>query len=323
MRLLKQALKTLLPNPILERLGFWSTRKQQFVQGTWPLWRAKQSLKKSAINPKSFSEKVRYKMAFDRNPNLHVWADKVAVREFVTQRIGSTYLTKTFGVFSSIKNLDPSSLPKNFVLKSNHGSGASVICWEGAPRGERIPKDLASIFWERFLIHPDDLEWNDLTQLSDKWMTLNYYWNGWKFPEWAYRDIQPLLLVEELLLDSHGIPFDYKFAMIDGKCSFIQVDVSRYGNHQRNLYSENWDLINVKTTHPPIFDILLPPPKLSEMVEIAEELSKGIDFIRVDLYDVEGRVVFGELTNYPNNGGEEIWPRGLSIELGKNWVQKY
>ena len=309
---MKKLVRLILPSAVID-----------FVKGTWPHWRAMQTLRKSVSNPETFSEKIRYKMAFDRNPNLHVWADKVAVREFVTERIGSKYLTKTFGVYSSIRNLSLTSFPKNFVLKSNHGSGASVICWEGAPRGEMIPKELSSISWERFLIHPNDLEWKDLIKLSDKWMTMNYYWFPGSHPEWAYRNIRPQLLVEELLLDVHGLPFDYKFQMIDGKCAFIQVDVSRYGNHQRNLYSENWDLINAKTTHPEISSILPPPSKLPEMVKIAEALSNGIDFIRVDLYEVEGRILFGELTTYPNGGQDEIWPKALSIELAKNWSQKY
>ena len=323
MKLVKKALSLVLPDFILERLGFYIFRIQLFVQGTWPLWRAERTLRKSAKDPKSFDEKVRYKMAFDRNPNLKVWADKVAVREFVSERIGSEYLIQIFGVYSSIENLDRTSLPKNFVLKANHGSGACVICWEGAPRGQEIPKDLASISWQRFLIHPDDLVWKDLIQLSDRWKTLNYYWFPGGFPEWAYRNIRPQLLVEELLSDEHGLPFDYKFKMIHGKCAFIQVDVSRYGNHQRNLYSENWDLINAKTPYPEIARILPPPSKLPEMVKIAEALSNGIDFIRVDLYEIEGRILFGELTNYPYGGEDEIWPKALSIELAKNWSQKY
>jgi hypothetical protein len=268
----------------------------------------------------TFEKKILFKMAYDRSPLLSIYADKVKVREFVTERVGSEYLALSFGVYENIKSSDIVNFPRNFVLKSNHGSGASVICWSGAPRGVKIPVDISNTSWEKFLIHPDDLDSDNLIGLSDKWMTLNYYWDFGRYPEWAYKAIRPLLLVEELLLDGGGLPIDYKFQMINGKCAFIQVDVSRYGHHQRNLYTENWELINARTRHPQIISSMPKPRELDEMLKVSEELSKGIDFVRIDLYAIEGRVVFGEMTNYPNGGLKEIWPRSLSIELARKWV---
>lgn len=271
----------------------------------------------------TFEQKVTRKMAFDKNPMLKIYADKVKVREFVSERVGSKYLTNVFGIYESIQTVDRSNFPRNFVLKSNHGCGGFIICWDGAPRGRLIPKDLTEIFWAKILIHPDDLDWQDLIRLSDKWMTLNYGWERGRFPEWAYRDIPPLLLVEELLLDSDNLPSDYKFQMVHGKCAFIQVDVSRFDRYQQNLYTQDWELINAKTAHPQISGYFLPPPELAEMLKIAEDLSEGIDFVRVDLYAINGRIIFGELTNYPAAGATRIRPKELSIELAKNWVQNY
>ena len=278
---------------------------------------------KARIPSLTFEQKITRKMAFDKNPMLTIYADKVKVREFVSERVGSKYLTTSFGIYQSIRNLDRTSLPRNFVLKANHGSGGFVICWEGAPRGKKIPKDISKTFWAKILIHPDDIEWDDLIRLSDKWMTLNFSWERGRFPERAYKDIPPLLLVEELLLDVNGLPNDYKFQMIDGKCVFIQVDVSRFGQHQRNIYTKDWELIDAKTAYIQVSDFLPSPPELSEMLKVAEELSKGIDFIRVDLYAINGRVIFGELTNYPAGGAFEIRPKSLSVELAKSWIQKY
>ena len=270
----------------------------------------------------TFENKILYKMAFDRNPMLTVYADKVKVREFVKDRIGTEFLTASFGVFESIRGLQRSLFPQNFVIKANHGSGAAVICWEGAPRGEKIPSDISGITWQKYLIHPDDLDWKRLIRLSDKWMTLNYCWDFGRYPEWSYKNIKPLILVEELLLDGKSLPFDYKFHMINGRCAFIQVDVARYGQHKRNLYSENWNLINAKTPFPRVTEVLPKPPLLAVMLKVAEAISRGIDFVRIDLYTVDGRVVFGEMTNYPNGGLAEIWPKGLSVELAKNWTQQ-
>ena len=285
---------------------------------------AKFALRIRAWGPSStFEKKILRKMVFDRNPMMMIYADKVKVREFVRQRVGEKYLTISFGEFLSLKSLNRSILPKNFVLKSNHGSGGSVICWEGAPRGKKIGKNLSNVSWEKHLINPNDLDWQDLVNLSNKWMRLNFYWTPGRFPEWAYKGIKPMILAEELLLENNDLPSDYKFHMINGKCAFIQVDVARYGHHQRNLYSEDWKLLNARTSHPPVSDFLPSPSSLSEMLKVAQEISKGIDFIRVDLYAISGRVVFGEMTNYPNGGLAEIWPKSLNINLAKNWAQNY
>jgi len=271
----------------------------------------------------TFEQKILHKIAFDRNPMLTIYADKVKVREYVRQLIGSKYLIKSFGDYPNLENLTRSDFPRNFVLKSNHGSGGSLICWEGAPRGSSIPKDLSAVNWEKFLIHPDDLDWKDLVSLSNKWLTLNYYWTPGRYPEWAYKQIPPRLLAEELLLDENTLPFDYKFQMVNGKCAFIQVDASRFGFHRRNLYTKDWKPINAKTTHPKILDNLPKPRLLPEMLDIARTLSQNVDFIRVDLYSIGNQVFFGELTNYPNGGFAEIWPKSLSIDLASDWIHNF
>jgi len=312
--------------------------KSKLSSGVWRLFRkfkayiqfkgfepvAECALKVKAFRtPIAFEDKIIRKMAFDRDPMLTIYADKVKVRDFVRERAGEEHLTTSLGEFRSIRNFNRSKFPTNFVLKSNHGSGGSVICWEGAPRGVKIPKDLSNVSWEKFLVHPDDLDWVDLKNLAEKWITLNYYWVQGRFPEWAYKDIRPMLFAEELLIDNNNLPSDYKFQMIHGKCAFIQVDVARYGHHQRNLYSEEWVNLNAKTPHPPVSQYLHPPSSLPEMLKVAKDLSQGIDFIRVDLYAINGRVIFGELTNYPNGGLVEIRPRSLSINLAKTWIQTY
>jgi hypothetical protein len=194
--------------------------------------------------PSTFQEKILYKMVFDRNPILTLLADKVAVRKYVKERIGSEYLTKSYGEYKSISDLTRSSFPKNFVLKSNHGSGASVICWEGAPRGGGIPSIGRVRIWDKYLIHPDDLVWGRLVNLSSRWMKTNYYWEMGRFPEWAYQDIEPQIFSEEVLTHNLQIPEDYKFFMVNGECIFIQVDVSRFDKHKRDLYSPDWDLLS-------------------------------------------------------------------------------
>jgi len=273
--------------------------------------------------PLTFQDKILYKMARDRNPILTLFADKVAVRKYVRERIGSEYLTVSYGEFKSISELTRQSFPRNFVLKSNHGSGASVICWEGAPRGGGIPSKASAAIWDKHLIHPDDLVWEHLINLSSRWMKTNYYWAMGKFPEWAYKEIEPQILSEEVLTHNSQIPEDYKFFMVNGECIFIQVDVSRYDEHKRDLYSPNWDLLNASFLYPKSGSKTDRPSELTEMINIAKILAAGLDFIRVDLYRTDSGIKFGELTNYPEGGTADIQPKELSINFAKNWVQNY
>ena len=134
MKSLKELLRELFPNFITDRIGFLVYRKQLFVQGTWPHWRSMRTLRKSVSNPETFSEKIRYKMAFDRNRILSVWADKVVVRDYVSATIGPEYLSNIFGIFQNPEDISLTSLPNNFVIKPNHASGAVIIIWEGAAR---------------------------------------------------------------------------------------------------------------------------------------------------------------------------------------------
>jgi len=181
-------------------------------------------------------DKIRMKMEYNRNPSMTLFADKVAVKDFVKTKIGSECLVETIGIFDSLEGLNRDAFPRNFVVKANHGSGAIVICWEGAPRGSKLPHDLSNIFWERYFIHPDDLSWQDLVNLSNKWMTLNYSrFHGTL--EWAYQDIPPQILIEAVITEGGMIPSDYKLFMIAGECEFIQVDTGRYQDHRRNLFS--------------------------------------------------------------------------------------
>lgn len=245
------------------------------------------SLKLYARNPKTMQSKIWYKMAYDRSPMLTTYADKVKVRDFVSEKIGPEYLTKSFGVFDNLLGVEATSFPRNFVLKANHGSGASVICWDGASRGTFLPKDLTHVTWDKFLIHPDDLDWGDLVRLSSKWMKLNYYWEIGRFPEWCYKDIAPQLLVEEVLIHNGNLAEDYKFIMVNGVCKLFWITLSRFSEPKKNLYSPDWVKLDVSQTYPMSDEVVERPENLDEMLKVASVLSEGIDFVRVDLYGTD------------------------------------
>lgn len=279
------------------------------------------ALRRKALRPAfTFQQKILHKMAFDRNTMLPIFADKVKVRQFVSESVGSKYLTSSFGEFKSLIGLNRTILPKNFVLKPNHASGAYVICWEGAPRGVILPDRELSGIWGSYIIHPDDLVWEHLVNLSSNWMKANYFWKFGKFPEWAYKDIEPQIHTEEVLTHNKKIPEDYKFFMVNGECVFIQV---RHAPQERDLYTPNWELISAKFLYPKSGLRTERPIQLTEMLNLAKALATGIDFIRVDLYVTDVGIKFGELTNYPDGGLADIRPKKLSVELVKNWIQNY
>lgn len=280
------------------------------------------ALRLASIKPKTLEAKIRYKMLKDRNPNLVIFADKVRVRDLVRMKVGEEYLAKSYGVFQSLASVSRDALPNNFVVKANHGSGAIVICWDGVPRGRTLDNK-ERVTWKSQLIHPGDLVWEDLLVLTNKWMRQDYGWRIGRYPEWAYENIDPLLLIEELILDNGNLPVDYKFTMISGKCAYIQVDVARFEKHSRALYSSDWEPIEAKMLFPKTTQQLMRPPKLDEMLQIAQILAAGTDFLRVDLYHADDRIVFGELTNYPNGGLPEVWPKALSVKLAASWEPSY
>jgi hypothetical protein len=183
-----------------------------------------------------------------------------------------------------------------------------------------LPKNDASRIWEVYVIHPDDLVWEQLVKLSNSWMKANFYWEVGRFPEWAYKDIQPQILMEEVLTHNGKIPEDYKFFIVNGECEFIQV---RHALKKRDLYSPNWDLLDASFLYPSSGLRPERPIQLSEMMNIAKSLAAGTDFIRVDLYITDKGIKFGELTNYPDGGLADIRPKKLSVEFAKNWIQNY
>ena len=298
-------------------------RARAFAKGKWPLGLAQKSLEKSA-NSQNLSGKILRKMAYHRDSMLTIFADKYLVRDYVEKRVGSKYLNKLIAAGDSVDVLRSTTLPSNFALKSNHGSGGMILVWEKAPSQNKLPKDTPKNVWSQFLVQPGNFELERAGHLAKSWLSSNYYFRPGQFPEWAYKNIKPMLLIEELMFDDQGeLPSDFKFFMANGECVFIQVDTSRFDGHKRDLYTTSWEKIP-GAYHFPHSGRTLPKPRyLEEMISVAMALAAGADFIRVDLYETNKGVKFGELTNYPGGGIEKFVPESLDDELGTTWVQNY
>jgi hypothetical protein len=245
--------------------------------------------------PKTFNEKVNYKKLFCRDPLLTKLADKYEVRQYVRERIGDGYLTKLYRVADNAEEIDFSWLPDSFVIKATHGCGWNIIV------RDKSKVDVLAV----------------KRQIA-QWLGVNYYNVG---REWCYKNIQPRVIVEEFLGDESGkVPYDYGFFCFNGVSRMIQVDADCFEHHARIFYDTDWKRINVKRMYYN-FDFPLPAPtNLGRMIVVAEALSAGLDFVRVDLYSTGDRIYFGEMTQYPANGFGRFNPDEFDALLGAYWV---
>lgn len=284
----------------------------------YPLFYAKRYFE--TRRPMTFNEKVRYKMLHDRRPILTTFADKVKVRDYVADRVGEQYLTECYGVYDDPWKVDWESLPREFVCKASHGSGGIIVVTELADEDSTIPEQARAEFWPVYVVHPDRFDPERAARLFDKLLAQKCGWGTGSQYEWAYQDVPSRLLIEERLRDDDGgIPADYKFFVFHGTCRMIQVDTDRMGEHRRDLYTPDWELLPVEYKSPSTGEYSEPPEHLGEMLRIAEALGEDTDFVRVDLYDTPDGVFFGELTNYPEAGTKTFTPEEFDRRLGEFW----
>ncbi len=250
-------------------------------------------------NPKSYTEKMQIEKLFDKNPLKSILADKYAVREWVSKKIGSEYLVPLCGkgVYDSADDIDFEALPESFVIKTNSGSGDAIIIHsKSVLTRKEIRKIKAKMNYQ---------------------LGYNFAWNGF---ELHYSDIQPKLLTEQLIeCGEEDLP-DYKFLCFDGKPVYCWVDKGRYHNHKRNVYDLDWNLQNWNQRHYGNYEGIIERPKnFDRMIQLAQILCEGFHHVRVDFYNVDGKIYFGEMTFTNGSGFEPIVPYEADLALGDIW----
>jgi hypothetical protein len=245
------------------------------------------------IRPKTFNEKVLHRMVFDRRPILTKLQDKYAVRDYVRERIGEHILPRLYWVTKNPPDIPFDDLPEKFVVKATHGSHWNYL----VPDKSRVNRQ-------------------DLIDKCHAWLGQNYYDVA---REWAYKHIEPRIIVEEFLSDAAGlVAMDYKFYVFSGRAHMIMVVAGRLeGVLRAGYYGRSWHRLGVTGESQPIEEVPC-PEHLGELLECAEILGDGLDFVRVDLYDA-GKVYFGEMTLYPKGGLEIIRPDAWNRHLGSLW----
>ena len=253
-----------LPDSCYIRLRFY----QRF--GKWP------NLK----NPQTFSEKLQWLKLHDRNPLYTTLVDKYAVKKWVADKIGEEYIIPTLGVWNSFDEIDFNTLPNQFVLKTTHDSGGVVIC-----RDKKI------------------LDINAARMKLEKSLKKNYYYEG---REWPYKNVKHCILAEKYMLDNKTNELrDYKFFCFNGCVDNVMVCVDRsIGEPKFYFFNEKWELLrlNKRGKASPADFTLDRPSLINKMFELAGVLSQDIPFVRVDLYNCNEKIYFGEMTFYPQSG---------------------
>lgn len=273
---------------LINKLTNYALERYRFKKkaGYWP------NLK----NPKTFNEKIFWKKLNDRNPLLPVTSNKYKVRFYIREKLGEErageILIPLLHVTKNPEDIPFDELPDNFVVKPNHASQRTIIVRNG------------------------DYYEEEIVETCKFWLKTQY---GKAAFEWPYQKVDRKIMVEELLTDEEGnLPKDYKFFVFHGECKFIQVDHGRYTNHVRTLYDRNWDKINVSYNYPE--GPAVPKPRnLDEMIELSEKLAECFDMVRVDLYNIDGDIYFGELTHYSESGMGKFEPEKFDRKFGEYW----
>lgn len=247
-------------------------------------------------HPRTFNEKLQWLKLYDRRPAYILMVDKYRVRQYIEEQIGQEYLIPLLGRWDRAEDIDFDSLPDQFVLKCNHDSGCVIVCKDKSrldipAARERLAKQLKT----------------------------NIYWHG---REWPYKDVKPCILAEKYMCDANGELNDYKLMCFDGevKCSFVCSERFTDKGLHVTFFDPDWNVMPFERNHPSVQQGLPKPSQYEKMVELAQILSKEIPFVRVDFYEVDGKVYFGELTLYPGCGFEAFQPEEWDEKMG-GWIK--
>ena len=243
-------------------------------------------------HPKTFSEKIAYRKLYDRDPRMPPLVDKIVSKELMAARFGPDFIIPTLATFESEKEIDFGALPYPCVVKANHGSGMNIFLKQQPENEKEVRRQL-----RRFLRY-------------DHYKTSE---------EWAYSQVHKRPLVEPFIDGGeHGL-IDYKFHTFGGRVFAIQVDVDRYTNHGRCFFDSTWKRMRFELLYPKASYDIFPPGALDKMLYYAEYIGEGFSYVRVDLYEIEGEVKFGEATFYPGAGLENFRPPEFEVLVGEQW----
>ncbi|WP_257018447.1 ATP-grasp fold amidoligase family protein [Winogradskyella pacifica] len=245
-------------------------------------------------NPIEFNAKLQWMKVFYHPKILTQLVDKYAVRAYVEEKIGAQYLNDIYGVYDKPEDIPFDEFPAKFVVKATHTSSHNLIV-----------TDKTNLNKEKAL------------KSFRKWLNKNQYYRIGQ--EWAYKDVQPRLIVEKFLKnDEENSLIDYKFYCFSGTAKFLEVHLDRADNHKRGFYDFDFKPLPYRyvSLEKSISSDIKKPSNLEEMIKFAEILAANFPFVRVDFYSIEGKTIFGEMTFYPSDGRKDFIPEEYNKIIG-------
>jgi hypothetical protein len=269
----------------------------------------------------TFGQKIKHKMKFDRRQLLSGFADKVAIKHWVSEQIGSQYIVPNIKILNDAKDLKFSDYSLEFVIKPSHGSGAGFFVHAGAKRNLLPLGHDWSTWGPVYEIHPDDLNINGafINEKSARWLK-SIYAQG---IEYAYAAIPPKLIVEKYMRpDPIALLTDFRMYTFHGGVKFFRATTGVANNIPAFGYDKLGNPLNIRAkhddydfqgTHPVL------PTQFEEMIKLAEILSRGVDFVRVDFYLIGEQIYFSEMTNFPLGGNISFMPESFEKLVTSYW----
>ena len=243
-------------------------------------------------NPQTFNEKLQWLKLYDRDPKYTQMVDKYEVRKYIKEKIGEEYLIPLLGVYDKFEDIDFDKLPKQFVIKCNHDSGGLVIC-----------KDKSMLNIE------------EARKKINKSLKKNYFYSG---REWPYKNVKPRIIIEKYMEDKETKELiDYKFMCFNGEPKCVFTCTERYNDGLKvTFFDMEWKKMPFIRHYPASSKKINKPVNYDKMLKFSKMLSKNIPFVRVDWYEINGKLYFGELTFYPGSGFEEFKPEEWDKRIG-------
>ena len=246
-------------------------------------------------NPRTFSEKLQWLKLYNRNPKFTLLVDKVKVKDLVATKIGKQYIIPTLAVYESVEDIDFRLLPEKFVIKCNHNSG----------KGMYICKNKT------------DIDENKIKKNLNRGLKEDYYITS---REWPYKDVPRKILVEQYMENGDDAELaDYKFFCFNGNPKYCQVIKDRTTNETIDFFDMEWKHQSFIGLTPGVKHSateILRPKKFELMKSLVTILAEDFAFSRIDLYDINGDIYFGEITFFPASGSGEFSPEEWNKKIG-------
>lgn len=250
-------------------------------------------------NPKGFCEKIQWLKVNDRRPEYSQLVDKLAVRDHITEVLGEEYLFPLLGKWESFQDIDFDSLPEQFVIKCNHDSGSTKV------------------IKNKSLLTAEEI--NEMKEFYSARLKQDFYYAGREYP---YKGIKPYIIAEQLMIDETAPEKsieDYKFFCFNGEPKVMFIATDRATDCKFDFFDMNFNHLDLVNIHPNADKPISKPEKFDEMKELAAKLSQGMRHVRIDLYELNGKIYFGEYTFFHGGGFQLCHPEKWERQLG-DWI---